>query len=291
MRKKTLFIKTILFAVSLLLLFGCSNNTQNESAEMDMAVSEESGNLENKKAEIYKESEGETEQLTNKSERKIIYEAYLTVEFENFQENQKELEKLIKAKNGYVVESTLYDEEKSRKEGTIIAKIPHEKFETALNEIAQIGDVTHRSMNGRDVTEEYVDLTSRLKSKQAVEKRLYAFLEKASDTQSLLNISKELSFVQEEIEQLKGKINYIENQTDYSMVTITMIENSPAEISNNNGLHVWKGSKQLFIDTINILIRFFSGAIIITIGLSPVLLPLIGVVIFIYWRYKKKNTD
>jgi hypothetical protein len=291
MRKKSSILKEIIVTVSLFLLFGCSNNAKNESAQMDRAVSEESGSLENKTAEMYEESEAKQPIDSSENERRIIYEAYVTVELEDFQQGREELEKLIKTKNGYVVESNVYDGEESRREGTIVAKIPQEKFETTLNEIEPIGNVKERSMNGRDVTEEYVDLTSRLKSKQAVETRLYSFLDKASDTQSLLQISKELAAVQEQIEQLKGKINFIENQTDYSMVTIRMSENSPAVISNEDELHVWEKSNRLFIDTVNVLIRLFSGLIVAAIGLSPVLLPIIGLVLFTYWRYKKKNTD
>jgi len=99
------------------------------------------------------------------------------------------------------------------------------------------------SITGQDVTEEYIDLESRLKSKQAVESR-FSFMEQAEKTEDLLAISKDLAKVQEEIETIKGRMNYLENKADLATVTISIEENK-VEVKNlgDSQLKTWEKNK------------------------------------------------
>ncbi len=82
-----------------------------------------------------------------------------------------------------------------------------------------------RNISGDDVTEEYVDLESRLKSKRVVEERLISFMNNAEKTEDLLKISEDLAEVQEEIETIEGRKKFLENQTSLSTIIITLYEN------------------------------------------------------------------
>ncbi|NBJ71147.1 MULTISPECIES: DUF4349 domain-containing protein [Clostridia] len=70
-----------------------------------------------------------------------------------------------------------------------------------------------------------MDLESWLHSKKVVEKRLLAFIEQAAKTEDLLNISADLAKVQEEIEQITGRMNYLQNKADLATVHIEVREN------------------------------------------------------------------
>src|SRR5690625_6804027 len=94
-------------------------------------------------------------------------------------------------------------------------RIPEKHFQTFLTDTEEeAAEVLSRNVSGQDVTEQYVDLESRLKSKHAVEERLLAFMEDAKKTEDLLKISKDLATVQEDIEVIVGKMKYLENQSE-----------------------------------------------------------------------------
>ena len=78
--------------------------------------------------------------------------------------------------------------------GSITVRIPQKSFQAFLRDAeGQAAEVLQRRITGTDVTEEYVDLDSRLKSKRVVEERLITFMETAEKTEDLLKISADLS--------------------------------------------------------------------------------------------------
>src|SRR5699024_11926322 len=109
--------------------------------------------------------------------------------------------------------------------GQMVVRVPEEHFQTFLTDAEEAAvDVLSREVSGQDVTEEYVDLESRLKSKQVVEERLLEFMDEAEKTEDLLKISDDLSTVQEDIEVIAGKMEYLENHSDYDTVEIIVHE-------------------------------------------------------------------
>ena len=91
--------------------------------------------------------------------------------------------------------------------GYISIRVPDDKFESALAELRDLAvRVTSESTDSQDVTEEYVDLQSRLKNAEATESQYLALLGKATDVEDILRIYDSLSRVRQEIEQIKGRL-------------------------------------------------------------------------------------
>ncbi|WP_375534076.1 DUF4349 domain-containing protein [Alteribacillus sp. HJP-4] len=214
------------------------------------------------------------------ADRMIIYEGNMRIEVENYGNAQRRIEQHIEEMDGYIVESNVQEEKEEEPKGLLTVRIPQEHFSSFLNVVEKVGTkVLDRSTNGNDVTEEYVDLEAQLRSQETVEERLLSFLEKAETTEDLLAISDDLSVTQQEIEQLKGRINYLENHVDYSTITIEMKENAGSAVAKKDSLQTWREAQNLFKDTINAILTFFSQIAIFFIGLSPVLFPL-----FVFWQ-------
>ncbi|QHA93283.1 DUF4349 domain-containing protein [Bacillus sp. N1-1] len=155
-------------------------------------------------------------------ERKVIFNATLSLSVEDLTLAINEIKESTKVFEGYVVEESTFSEDNAFI-GSMTVRIPQSEFDAYLRKVETLGKGTpQKAITGSDVTEEYVDLSSRLKAKEAVQQRLESFLNEATKTDDLLAISNELSRVQEEVEQLKGQINYLENQSDYSTVTISL---------------------------------------------------------------------
>ena len=147
--------------------------------------------------------------------RKIIYEAYLSLEVENVEAKIKEAESVALKYEGYVGNMQL-----SKNYGRVVLRIPTEHFYEALNDLRTLGNLKSENIKAIDVTEEYIDLVARLNNSKAVEARLLALLEKAKTVEDVLKVEGQLRIVREEIERLTAKLRYLENRIEYSTITV-----------------------------------------------------------------------
>jgi hypothetical protein len=172
-------------------------------------------------------------------------------------------------------------------------RIPQTNFQDFLHEAqGQATEVIQRNITGQDVTEEYVDLESRLKSKTVVAERLTSFMKSAEKTEDLLKISKDLASVQEEIETIEGRMKFLDNQTSLSTITITLYENKVIipEIDNDK-LNTWEKTKKQFMKSVNILLVALSDLTVFLFGNLPILIILLlfGLAIFLTIKKIRKG--
>jgi len=267
--------------------------TESSSTSHDKAITEHK--KESESEELANESV--TEELANEQSkvipinRKIIHRAELQLNVKKLENTQLIIEKKVSEYGGYIVESNVHRESDESISAQLTVRIPEQHFQKFLTDAeGESVEVLNRNVTGEDVTEQYIDLESRVKSKRIVEKRLLEFMGKAVKTEDLLNISSDLSKVQEEIELIVGKMKYLENQTSFSTIEIAMYENSvsvPGLDSKN--LDTWEKTKKQLATSTNFIFATVSGLIVFFIGNLPVLLLLLLVGIGIYFGIKKIN--
>ncbi|QQK81351.1 DUF4349 domain-containing protein [Salicibibacter cibi] len=295
------FVFLIGFAVA-----GCSDDEtaqheradthSNDEAEFAVEEADDTGDSEGEVSTTDEETNDSTEDITDVdvSDQMIIYNGDISIEVDQFDDAQRQIEEHAEQMDGYVVESNVHDrdDEAGNRSGTFSVRIPQENFTSFLDELEAIGtEVLERSTYGDDVTEEYVDLESRLQSKETVEERLLAFMEEAENTEDLLDISDDLASTQEEIEQIEGRMNYLENHVAYSTVNIDIQEVAASTLQDRESLNIWGQATSLFTDTVNVLVSLFSGLVIFMIGLSPVIIPLlvIGAAVLFFLKRRQKR--
>ncbi|SEM72081.1 protein of unknown function [Paenisporosarcina quisquiliarum] len=289
MRKAWLFLITISFFV---LLAACSGDE--ESAKMsseDRASDSAEFKSEEESVEAEVQQESATEDIEAPNTRMIIHQARISTNVKDLEKAQHNMEQKVKKYDGYIVESNVYLESDETSSGKMVVRIPEKHFETFLSEAeAEASKVLEKNVTGQDVTEQYVDLSSRVKSKRAVEERLLAFMKDAQKTEDLLKISTDLAKIQEEIEVLVGKINYLENQTSLSTIELTMHEKRVIipEIENKD-LNTWEKTKKQFITSTNSLLSVGSGIIVFVIGNLPVLVLLGVIIVVVVWIIKRRK--
>ncbi|MFE4351961.1 DUF4349 domain-containing protein [Peribacillus butanolivorans] len=282
--------KKVILIFSLFLLLGaCSSNDKEESLSKSQEGKVESKMDASLSGEQASDKEAEKEAATN--ERMVIHQAQLQLKVKNLENAQMKIERKANEYGGYVVESNVYREDEEMVEGSITVRIPEARFQDFLVDTeGQASEVVERNVTGQDVTEQYVDLKARLKSKRAVEERLLAFMKDAKKTEDLLKISSDLATVQEEIEQLVGQIKYLENQTSFSTVTISLSQDHIIVPGiDNKKLNTWERTKKQFATSANFLLKAVSGLIVFIIGNLPVLIILGGVGAVIYWTLKRRR--
>ncbi|MCP1155443.1 DUF4349 domain-containing protein [Peribacillus frigoritolerans] len=285
MNRKTMMLMFSLF----LLLAGCSSNEKDDSASESQDEKAESKMGASISGNKVQEEAAEKEGMTD--ERKVIHQAQLELKVKNLEKAQMKIENKVAEYGGYVVESNVYREDEELVEGTITVRVPEAHFQDFLTDSeGEASEVVGRNVTGQDVTEQYVDLKARLKSKRAVEERLLAFMKDAEKTEDLLKISADLAVVQEEIEQLTGQIKYLENQTSYSTVTITLSQDRIVVPGiDNKELNTWERTKKQLATSANLLLKAGSGIIVFIIGNLPILIILGGAGAVVHWVIKRRG--
>lgn len=104
----------------------------------------------------------------------------------------------------------------------IVVKVPVEKFELYYEQLRKMeGEVEYANISTLDVTEEYIDITSRLTNLKNTEAQLVKVLEKAENVTDILAVQKELNTVRGDIESYEQRKRYFDSQTDYSYIAIS----------------------------------------------------------------------
>ncbi|AFH50899.1 Hypothetical protein IALB_3196 [Ignavibacterium album JCM 16511] len=246
-----------------------------------------SGENQNQVSADFIPSEKRTESFTNQQnpdisvERKIIKEGNIRFETSSVKETEKFIRTKVAELGGYVGNENVYNFE-DRVEHTLIARVPEDKFNTLLDKISSAAEkIESKNVSSLDVTEEFIDVEARIKTKKELEARYKEILKKATRVDEILNIEREMGNLRSEIESLEGRMNYLKNRISLSTLTITFYE----KISTPFGF--FSKIKQALHNGWTALLWF----IIIMISLWPfIILALIIAVIILKYRKKKKST-
>ncbi len=159
--------------------------------------------------------------------RKIIKNAQLsmTVEKTDFALNQ--LTGIAIDTGGYIVGTrTFY--EGSLRAASITFAVPVDRFEDALRRTRAVAlRIDQEDASGQDVTDQYVDLQSQVTNLEATADRIRGFLSKAQTVDEALKINQQLAQVEKDIEALKGKMNYMQDRSAFSTITVDLREPPP----------------------------------------------------------------
>ncbi len=168
--------------------------------------------------------------------------------------------------------------------GTISIMIPSKDFDAFTNELSKIGKIENMRVSTKDVTGEYVDLSSRIKVLESQRELLLSWLSSAKNVKDMLSLRNELENVEAKIEQIKGRINYIAFHTDFSEITISVSEGGKIKPHRSEVvLRIIRGWER----ALNGLVSSFIG-LIIFIGW---MIPWIIIMYIIYLVYKKRKRE
>lgn len=166
------------------------------------------------------EGEYRAETPDTTQDRMIVRTGDMSLVVKDITQACDEITQLALRFDGYVVSSSISGEEEEMR-GWISIRVVDEKFDRALAELRGLAvRVKSESTNSQDVTQEYTDLQARLNNAEATEKQYLALLEKAAAVEDILKIYDSLSRVRQEIEQIKGQMQYLERTSSMSMINV-----------------------------------------------------------------------
>ena len=204
-------------------------------------------------------------------ERLIIRNARLDLVVPDTEAALDEINDLVGELGGYVVESNLYQYQEGL-QAHVTLRIPAESLDAALERIRGLAtEVRSESISGQDVTEEYVDLQSRLRHLEATEARLLEFLDEAEDTEAALDVYEQLRQVEAEIEQIKGRMQYLEQSAAMATVSLDITPDELAQPIQIGGWHPEGTLRNAFQSLIRVLQFLVDAGIVIVVLVVPVL--------------------
>ncbi len=157
------------------------------------------------------------------SSRQIKSDASLVTEVDEVPVAVRRAYEIIESYGGYVANSTTDSETRAR----IVARIPAERFEPAVNGLARLGTEVSRSLNNADVTENLGDLQAELDNQIALRARLRTLLERAANVKEALSIEQQLARVQTRIDSLTKRLALLRTQVSLAALDFSLHKKEP----------------------------------------------------------------
>jgi hypothetical protein len=142
---------------------------------------------------------------------------------------------MVASTHGGFVSSSRTDEGKQRS-GLLVIRIPAAEFEAAMGELKALGVVKSEQVSGQDVTAQFVDLQARLRNWEAQETVLLRLMRQSRTIEDSLKVQRTLQDVQLAIEEIRGQLRVLSDQTDLSTITLSMTEAVAVVPKQNSGL-------------------------------------------------------
>lgn len=229
-------------------------------------------------------------------ERMIIWTGDVSLIVKDAEESLGKVEALAKDLGGYVVNSSSwYQDDQLRARLTI--RVPAGEFDAAMARLKELAiRVENRNISTQDVTEEYTDLNARLGNLEATETELLELLtevrERTSKAEDVLAVYREITNIRSQIEQLKGRMQYLEKMTAMATINVELI---PDELAKPIVVAGWRptGTAANALRTlVRTLQRIVDAALWLIIYVLPTL-AVIAIPFFILWaiwrRWRKKR--
>lgn len=231
--------------------------------------------------ETYKQEEQTTDANSKQEivqERKLIKEADLEWKTNSIDNTHQNISTLAKKFDAYIADDNQYKDDYTITNRMTI-KVPANKFDAFLNALNNdVKKYDRKNIKVLDVTEEYVDVAARIKTKKELEQRYLQILQKANQVEDILSVEAQLNIVRTDIEAAEARMKVLNHQISLSVINITFYETTSAPVG-----FFGKIGKS-FLDGWNGILYFILGLI----SFWPFVLA-IGAIVYFYRKRKAKN--
>ena len=278
MRKRIIGL-ILIFSI---IMVGCtsktSENLSSASQALEMAQSDSSVST-----EMYDMDSGATEESSVNGEkhlepeRKIIKSSQLSLETAKFNDVINSLEDMVKSYGGYIASSSIDAEGINNnyqclRFASYKINVPSDKLDDFLDESSKLATVRNKSTSAEDITAQYYDNESRLKSLQIQEERYLEILKTATEVKDIIEIENALTDVRYEIENLTTCLNKISNLVDMATVNINIQEVSQETVAQSVPKTLGEKISSSFVNSLKKIKEFSINTVIFIIAAIPYLI-------------------
>ena len=219
-----------------------------------------------------------TEPATQRIDKKLIKNGRVEFESDDLDKSKRQILAAVTKFKAYVSSDQGFKSE-TRLTNSLSIRVPSANFDSFLSEATKgVRKFDYKTIEVKDVTEEFVDIHARLKTKKELEKRYLELLKKAGSIKEMLAVEEQIGMLRADIESIEGRLKYLESRVAYSEVSISFYQQLASETAYGRKF------KNGFKNGWDNLIVFF----IILTNLWPFILFTVLLLLGIrYWRKKK----
>jgi hypothetical protein len=217
-------------------------------------------------------------------DRKIVRTGDMTLEVNDITVAITGVAAVAKDLNGYVVSSNKSGDQDITY-GQISIRVPSDRFDEAFDKLRQLAvNVPNERTDSQDITEQYSDLQTQLRNLEATEAQYLEILKKAEKVEDILAVQRELSNVRGQIEQIKGRIQYLDRTSDMALINVNLQKTKPLGGTAWSALETLKSAARGLVTFGKVLADVFIWVALF----SPVwIIILLVVLYFTRWRHAK----
>jgi len=226
------------------------------------------------------------------AERLVIRNATLKLLVKNTEEDMSAVTKLVAEMGGFVNSSNTTKFDKGV-QATLVLKIPSQKFDETMDRLRKLAiEVQSETISGQDVTAEFSDLDAQTKNLEAAETQLRGILAKTDKAEDVLKVFNELTKIRGQIEQLKGRMNFLSRSAAMATINVTLTPDKLAEPVVLPGWRPQGIAKQAFEALLTGLQGLGTLAIWLVIFALPIGLLVFGPpILLIRWLRNRRNRN
>ncbi|MCS7103167.1 MAG: DUF4349 domain-containing protein [Candidatus Korarchaeum sp.] len=202
--------------------------------------------------------------------RNVTISVYMKLQVGDINSAQQRLSEVASRYGGYVQSSSVYEGG-----GYFTLRIPAGKVESALNDVRTLGKVEREEKSVEDVTEQIIDVETRLKSLKATESRLLALLDKAEKVSDIIEIEDKLSQVRQQIEWLEASRKNLQLMVSYATISVELRKVGYVAPEEDPLNRIWEDARKAFLGSLYLIV----------VGIAFLTLPL-GLLAIAYLTYR-----
>jgi len=230
-------------------------------------------------------AENTIERTQSVNKPKIIREGNISIESKDVKTSKKNLDQQLKQMGGYYERESANTDNKNLISYDLVLRIPSDKLDGFLTSVENGKDkITSKSLTSEDVSLQYYDLESRLKSKRAYLERYQAMVSSAKNVKELLEIQEQIRQLQEEIDSSESMMRNLSGQVNYSSLRINLFDYQSNLPMGSNSF--WSRVKSSFSFGGDLIANIVLGII----GLWPIfIIGSLVVFVVLRWRNRRKE--
>lgn len=210
-----------------------------------------------------------------KMERKLTKEGTLVWETSDILKTHAGILERTKKLNGYLSDDNqVRDEYQIRT--TMELRIPSDQFDTFIAGMEKdVRKFDEKNIKVIDVTEEYIDVAARIKTKKELEQHYYDLLKQTKNVSEVLQVEEQLNNVRTDIESAEGRLKYLNDRVSMSVLHLTFYETTSAPVG-------------FFGETGKSFVEGWKGLLYFILGVIRVWPLIVVVSILIFWFIRRK---
>ena len=210
----------------------------------------------------------------------VIKQASLTVSVASgsFDSKLAAVRALVEGEQGFISGTEAAanpDTDQRIRTGIVTFMVPSDKFDDAIDQLSKLGTVQNEHISGQDVSAQYVDLQARLANEEAQRDAMLVLLKRAQSISDIITIQTQLGQITQQIEELKGQIQYLDHNTSFSTISVSIVEagapaGQPTQRDSWGFVTALSDGAHNFVATINYIVSGLGaiGPILIVLGVG-----------------------